>query len=266
MVELDLRGINLRNDIIFKYVFASENSEDILISFINAVLIDSLQKPIAEIEYMDPNNLKEFPEDKYTVIDIKAMDEAGRLYNIEMQVQSEQHFTERVIYYNSKLLSGQLEEAQSYKKLNKTISIAITDFKLFKSEKAIHNIYRLLNVKSYKELANLTEYHFIELPKYKDDKSYDDPINRWIYMLVNGENFINNPELLPDSIKKEAMIMKAMQKMQKAAADPELRAIIEYREKAIRDEADKLFYAEKKGEKRGMMLGKHEGVLERNLM
>jgi ferritin-like metal-binding protein YciE len=46
------------------------------------------------------------------------------------------------------------------------------------------------------------------------------------------------------------MIMKAMQKMQKAAADPELRAIIEYREKATRDEADKLFYAEKKGEKR----------------
>jgi hypothetical protein len=49
--------------------------------------------------------------------------------------------------------------------------------------------------------------------------------------------------------------------MQKAASDPELRAIIEYREKAIRDEADKLSFAEKKGELRGEKRGEKRGEL-----
>jgi predicted transposase/invertase (TIGR01784 family) len=73
--------------------------------------------------------------------------------------------------------------------------------------------------------------------------------------MVNGEKFINDPGMLPDAIKKEVTIMKAIHKMQKAASDPELRAIIEYREKAIRDEADKLSFAEKKGELRGEKRG-----------
>jgi len=49
MGELNLTGINLRNDLIFKYVFGSENSQDILISFINAILHHSMQNPISEI-------------------------------------------------------------------------------------------------------------------------------------------------------------------------------------------------------------------------
>jgi hypothetical protein len=53
--------------------------------------------------------------------------------------------------------------------------------------------------------------------------------------------------------------MKAIKKMQKAAADPDLRAIIEYREKAIRDEVDKLSFAEKKGEIRGEKRGEKKG-------
>jgi len=261
----DLTNINLRNDIIFKYVFAMESTEDILIDLLNAIFLDSGQEQITEITYMNPLNLKEYLLDKTTVIDIKARDGKGRYYNIEMQVQSEQHFVERVIYYNSKLLTGQLGESQGYDKLNKTISIIFTDFILLKNEKAIHNIYRLLNVRSHKELADLVEYHFIELPKYKDDEKYGDPINQWLFALVNGESFISDPGTMPDLIKKEKMIMKAIKRMQKAAADPDLRAIMEYREKAVHDEADRLSFAHEKGikigEERGIMIGKEEGIM-----
>ncbi len=59
--------------------------------------------------------------------------------------------------------------------------------------------------------------------------------------------------------------MKAIKRMQKAAADPDLRAIMEYREKAVRDEADRLSFAHEKGikigEERGIMIGKEEGIM-----
>ena len=60
--------------------------------------------------------------------------------------------------------------------------------------------------------------------------------------------------------------MRAIQKMQRAAADDELRAIMEYREKAELDHLQRIKNAQKegelKGEKRGIMLGKQEGIKE----
>ncbi len=49
--------------------------------------------------------------------------------------------------------------------------------------------------------------------------------------------------------------MKAINKMQKATSDEDVRAILEYREKAVRDEADRMAYATKKA----LMRGKEEG-------
>ena len=265
MVELNLRGINLRNDIVFKYVFASENSQDILISLLNAIFEHSKQEKIKDIVYLNPYNAKESFDEKLTVLDIKATDESGRQYNIEMQVKNEAQFIERIIYYNSRLLTSQLKQGETYSDLKKTITIAITDFKLFPDEKDYHNIYRMLNVKSHKELSGVVEYHFLELLKYKESKNLEEIIKKWLFTIKNAENFINEPDKLPDSIKKEASIMRAIQKMQKAAADPELRSIIEYREKADLDNLQRMKNAlregEMRGEMRGIMLGKQEGMI-----
>ena len=55
----------------------------------------------------------------------------------------------------------------------------------------------------------------------------------WLFPIKNGEKFITELNKLPATIKKDASIMRAIQKMQKAAVDPELRAIIEYCEKSV---------------------------------
>ncbi len=263
MDTIDYSKINLRDDIIFKYVFASENSEEILLSLLNAIFQDSRQEVLTGITYLNPFNIKEKYEDKSTILDIKATDTKGRQYNIEMQVRKEPQFIERIIYYNSRLFSSQLKQGQTYKDLMKTISVAITDYTLFGDEKPVHNIFRLLNVKSHRELADIVEYHFIELPKYKDNENIKETMNKWLFAMKNSERYIHDPDKLPDSIKKEAMIMRAIQKMKKAAADPELRAIMEYREKAELDELNRLYDAERRGvllgEKRGIELGEKTG-------
>jgi len=186
-------------------------------------------------------------------------------YNIEMQLRNVPQFIERIIFYNSRLFTSQLKQGYSYGDLKKTISIAITDFTLFPDEKPLHNIFRLLNVKSHKELSGIMEYHFLELPKYKEDKKLEEIINKWLYAIKNGEKYINDPDKLPDTIKKEASIMRAINKMQKAAADSEVRAIMEYREKAELDHINMINNAlregEMRGKKEGLMLGKQEGLM-----
>ncbi len=251
MAVLDLRGINLRNDIVFKYVFASEDSESILISLLNAIFGHGKQELVTGITYLNPFNIKESMNDKTTVLDIRASDSNGKQYNIEMQVRSEPQFIERIIFYNSRLLTSQLKQGETYSDMKKTISIAITDFNLFPDEKDYHNIYRLLNVKSHRELSEIMEYHFLELPKYSDGNKLEKEISKWLFAIKNGERFINEPEKLPDSIKKEASIMRAIQKMQRAAADDELRAIMEYREKAELDYLQRIKNAQKEGKQEG---------------
>ncbi len=59
--------------------------------------------------------------------------------------------------------------------------------------------------------------------------------------------------------------MKAIEKMKRATSDEDVRAIIEFREKAVRDEADRMSFAMKKalmrGKEEGIMIGKEEGIM-----
>jgi len=59
--------------------------------------------------------------------------------------------------------------------------------------------------------------------------------------------------------------MKTIDKMKRATSDEDVRAIIEFREKAVRDEADRMSFAMKKalmrGKEEGIMVGKEEGIM-----
>lgn len=66
-----MRKVKPLNDFIFKKIFGEKGNEDILISFINAVLKRSNKEPIIEI--IDNKQLtKEVINDKTGIIDVRA--------------------------------------------------------------------------------------------------------------------------------------------------------------------------------------------------
>ncbi|WP_243427085.1 Rpn family recombination-promoting nuclease/putative transposase [Clostridium botulinum] len=66
------------NDFIFKKVFGEKGNEDILISFINAVLKRTKKEPIVEVEIIDNKQLtKELILDKTGIIDVRAKTSKG---------------------------------------------------------------------------------------------------------------------------------------------------------------------------------------------
>lgn len=76
--------INPKVDFAFKKLFGSEENKDILISFINAILSEDEQ--IKDIELKNPYNIANYKENKMSILDIKAVDENGTWYDIEMQI------------------------------------------------------------------------------------------------------------------------------------------------------------------------------------
>ena len=47
--------VNLRIDFAFKQLFGTSGSEEILITFLNAMLKDSLESPIQSLQFEDPH-------------------------------------------------------------------------------------------------------------------------------------------------------------------------------------------------------------------
>ena len=75
--------LNPKVDFAFKKLFGSEENKSILIDFINSVV--SQENRIANIELKNPYNIENYKNGKMTILDIKAVDEKGTWYDIEMQ-------------------------------------------------------------------------------------------------------------------------------------------------------------------------------------
>ena len=86
------------------YLFGDESNVDLLLSFINAVHIDYDFPLIQSVTIKNPFSLKEFYSEKEIITDVKAVDENGKLYDIEIQSSSSIHFKKRSLYYWAQIL------------------------------------------------------------------------------------------------------------------------------------------------------------------
>jgi predicted transposase/invertase (TIGR01784 family) len=184
-----------------------------------------------------------------------------------MQVADDKSYLKRILYYLAKLYTEQLKEKEPYDKLCKVISISILDFNFFEDESDLHNIYRFLNIKSKKELTDLKEIQFVELPKFNKDKPKRDmsKFEKWLLALKFGEIYASDFNSIPEEIKEEEEIMMALQEMVRASNDEYIRELLEMRSRARHEEASRLYQAEMRGIEKGKEEGKIEGKLEGKL-
>ncbi|PCJ18702.1 MAG: hypothetical protein COB02_09710 [Candidatus Cloacimonadota bacterium] len=252
---------NLTNDILFKSTFSNPKNNKILICLINALLKLQDDKKLIEVEVINPFNDKKFIDDKLSIVDIKAKDGKGILYNIEMQVQVPKNWEKRPLYYASELYTSQLKQSSSYNKLKKTISISILSETCFKDNNDIHNIYTFHNIKSLKPLDNLIELHFIELSKFDKDKKriLSSPFEKWLYALKYGNNHQKESDMLPQELMTEKGINEAFCAMRYANADQQTRYLIEARQKFIRDQITMQEDALEDALEEGLEKGREEG-------
>ena len=250
--------INPRVDFAFKLIFGREQNKDILISLLNSILEDYQPRPIASIEILNPFGSKEYERDKLTILDIRARDDKGEFYNIEMQITDQYYYNKRATYYWARLYSSQLGEGREYNNLKRTVSINILNFNRLE-EKDYHSVYRIKNLRNNKDLHDQLEIHFIELEKFtKELPDLQKTLDRWIYFLKYAEKFTGYN--LPVPLKEIDTIEKAIRILDKMSLTEEEREIYEARLKALRDESGALETARIKGIEEGIKKGIEKGI------
>ncbi len=244
-------GIDPKVDYAFKFVFGRGHNQAVLIHLIEAVLRPAPGERIVQLELLNPFHDKQALDDKLSILDIKARDQRGRLFNIEMQVLSERAFRGRVLYYWSRLYSSQLGEGEDYGLLRPTISICFTDFVLFPQAASYHLTFQPRPADHQFVFSDDLALHILELPKFtRSAEELTYPLDAWLYFLQHGERL--DSTALPERLHVPA-IQRALEDLIVLTQDQIERERYESRVKAQRDERSRLLHAEDVGLAKGLV-------------
>lgn len=135
-----MERITHRVDLAFKKIFGVEENKDLLISLINSIV--SKEDQIVDVTLLNPYNPQNFRNDKLSILDIKALGESGKRFNIEIQITDEADYDKIALYYWAKLYTEALQASQDYSSLNKAIGIHILNFTSIPETNKYHNVFR----------------------------------------------------------------------------------------------------------------------------
>ena len=192
-----MKFISPKVDYAFKKIFGSEQSKDILISFLNAIVYGG-QKNIQSLTIVNPYNPGQAMSLKDTYLDIKAVLSNGSVVIIEMQIARVTAFSKRDIHNLTKAYSNQLGIGENYLTLNPVIAVTITDFILFNASQDVINQF-VFQEKNHKFEYPDPELQliFVELPKFHKSLSELTSLSdKWIYFLKEAARLDNIPDSL----------------------------------------------------------------------
>jgi predicted transposase/invertase (TIGR01784 family) len=259
-----MKFVDVKNDIAFRKIFGNENRKETLISFLNAILDFHGDQRVVEVTILNPYQLPKLKGGKVTIIDVKATDQAGRTYIIEMQVGDIDGFEKRVLFYASKSYSDQIKRADFYRKLRPVIFIGVLDFE-YTENKSYISRSQVRDIETGEQTIKDMEFNFIELPKFNKELSELKTLTeKWVYFIKNAENL----EVVPDNINDEGLKSAYEEANIQTWSQEELDAY-DYSFMREEDERARLDKAAQKGEEKKeieAVIGMHENGIPIDLI
>jgi predicted transposase/invertase (TIGR01784 family) len=228
-------GIDPKNDYAFKRLFGHEQELPLLFALLEAVLEPPPGRRLAQLDLLNPFNEKEALDDKLSVLDIKARDQGGWQYNVEMQLLTPGPFKGRVLYYWARFHQGQLTEGQGYTLLRPTISVCFVSTPLFPELPDYHQVFALIEQRHHVVFNDHLLVHILELAKFtKTAADLATPLDRWLYFLRHAEGL--DPAALPPQLD-EPEIRRALEVLANMNQSTIERERYEARQKYLHDAA-----------------------------
>ena len=234
-----------KTDTLFKILFVKnpEILKDLVCNLLQ-IQIDS----ISQFEITNPEMPPEAIREKFCRLDINMIVDGQRI-SLEIQVQNEGDFPERILHQWARIYSNSLESGGDYIKLPRTVIISIIDFPLLNC-KEFHSEFRLLEITRHEELTDKMTLHFFELKKLPDDITDKNMLKLWLALLK-----ANTQEELDIIRALEVPIMEqAINAYYNITAESEFKEKVRLWEKARHNEASALRHAKEEERKKTIEL------------
>jgi predicted transposase/invertase (TIGR01784 family) len=193
-----------KNDLVFKRIFGEH--PDLLISFLNALMPLDFGRRIESVEYLTPEMIPDNPLKKFSIVDVRCMDNYGRHFIVEMQMEWSTAFTSRMLFNASKAYVRQLDRKDPFGDLQPVYGLGILNENFDHNTTEFYHHYQMTNRKNTDEMIGGLELILVELIKFKPEKWADRKMAvLWLRFLKEVQDRISEiPEdlLVNDDIRK----------------------------------------------------------------
>ena len=186
--------IDPKIDCVFKALLGSEENRNLLIHFVNAILMNELSTPITTVELLNPYNEREFLDDKLSVVDVKARDDHDQIYQIEVQLRVYGNLPTRILYHWADVYSQQLQSGNDYRLLKPTYAIWLLGGALVQTDNDYLHSYKLRDEKS-RILTNHGGIWLLDLEKFSA-RCIETEQQRWLQFFKKADQL--DDDTLPD--------------------------------------------------------------------
>ena len=246
-------------DLTFKKVFGEH--KELLISFLNALLLLPEGKEIVTLEYLPSEMVPVNHDKKDTIVDVRCKDKDGRQFLVEMQMYWTNAFKQRALLNTCKAYSLPADRGEKYSELKPVYTLSlVNDIAFPELPDDFYHCYMMTHSKYKEYTIDDIEMIFVELPKFKPNTVLDKKMAvLWLRFLteINEHTKEVDKELLSDD-----NVAKAVSLVEESAySDAELWAIDRYWDSVSRE---RTALSEKylKGEAKGREEGRAEGLAE----
>ncbi len=170
-------------------------------------ILESEANQLSDTDKFRSNFVRLLPEGRKNRVDIKAKDENGNIIIVEVQVNREIHYLERILYGASKAITEHIALGQGYEQVKKVYSISVLYFNIGEGSDYLYhgttnfvgvhsNDTLKMNDKERKALKVETpadifpEYYLLRVNQFNDVATT--PLEEWL-------DYLKNQRISPDT-------------------------------------------------------------------
>jgi predicted transposase/invertase (TIGR01784 family) len=277
--------INPFTDFGFKKLFGTEPNKDLLIDFLNQVVLPKRRK-ITDLSYKKTEHLGETEFDRKAIFDLYCIGSNNERFIVEMQKAKQNYFKDRTVFYSTFPIQEQAEKGDWNYKLSEIFTVGVLDFvfsedkkddisiltdvsmadvgrktlsKKAKSEemKDVRHVVQLKDEKCRVFYDKLT-FIYLEMPNFtKTEEQLETTYDKWLYVLKNLPNLQKRPNKL-----QEKIFERLFETAEIAKFTPEEKEQYEDSLKSYRDLKNVIDTAFDEGENKGKIEEKTAGIIK----
>ena len=245
----DGRYMNLLVDFAFKKVFGENKT--LLIDFLNAVI--QKEERIEDIEYLQPEQMTKWHEDRRAVFDIYCRSTQGERFIIELQIAQQQHFLERLLFYLTFPIQSEIKKGFKSFAMSPLYCVAILDFPFFEDATCFNHI-SLIREETKEKVTDKINIILIELSKFdKQLKELATIFDRWLYCFKHLKDLDNRPAELDDRVFEELFEIAEKNNLTVEEMETYKKSVLEYD-----DVQDAILFMGEKKHREGRQEGREE--------
>jgi len=203
MAEFAERYINPFTDYGFKKLFGEEPNKDLLLDFLNVLLIEE-QGEIKDLTYLKSEHLGSGELDRKAIFDLYCENEKGEKFIVELQKAKQNFFKDRTVYYSTFPIREQAKRADWNYELKAVYTVAILDF-VFDEDKNDPGKFRydikLTDTETKEVFYDKLTFIYLEMPKFnKTVEELETRFDKWLYVIRNLNQLDKKPDKLRERI------------------------------------------------------------------